>query len=494
MEPILKVKQVSKYFSGVCVLDKADLSLYQGEVHAVLGENGAGKSTLMKIIMGEHINDGGEILYNGEPLTAHSPGEALRLGIAMIHQEFSNIPHISIADYLCLGREPCKLKIIPDKAEFIRYAKEQLKHVGFEVDPNTLMGALTLSEMQMVEIAKVVSYGSKVLILDEPTSSLTEREADRLFEIIEDLKSKGVAIVYISHRLEEIDRIADKVTILLDGKVTASTDINSISRDQIIAKMVGREIKDIFDPPNTEFGEELFRAEGLTARGQFENISFSVRAGEVFGFAGLVGAGRTEIATAIFGEGRLDSGSVYVRDKKVRIKNAAQSIRNGIVYATEDRKISGLNLKGNVQDNITLVYFKELCKGALIKEKVLRDVSKDTIKKMNIKVRSTKDQVATLSGGNQQKVVIGKWLIKEPDIIILDEPTRGIDVGAKAEIYKLIQRLSKEGKAIILISSEMLEIVGLCNRVMVLFEGHVTGILERQDINQINIMKLAAAS
>jgi len=494
MQPILELKQISKFFNNICVVDHVDFSLQKGEVHALLGENGAGKSTLMKIIMGEHESDNGEIHYNGSIIKNHSPGEALSLGIAMIHQELNSIPHISITDFLCLGREFRKFKIIPDIAAMQKFTREQLNYIGFDIDPGTMMGELTVSELQMVEIAKVISYGSKVLILDEPTSSLTEREADRLFEIIENLKSKDVAIVYISHRLEEIDRIADKVTVLMDGKVTVSTDIGSITREQIIEKMVGREITDIFKTPNTEFGEELLRAEGITWEGRFKDISFSVRSGEVLGFAGLIGAGRTEVATAIFGEGQIDSGDVFVRDNKVKIKNAVQSIRHGIVYATEDRKLSGLNLKGDVQDNITQVYFRDICKGSLVREKRLFDESQKVIRKLNVKVRSPKDKVVTLSGGNQQKVAIGKWLVKDPEIIILDEPTRGIDVGAKAEIYKLIHQLSLEGKAIIIISSEMQEIVGLCNRVLVLYEGRTAGILERHDISEINIMKLAAGS
>jgi len=299
--------------------------------------------------------------------------------------------------------------------------------------------------------------------------------------------------VYISHRLAELDRIADKVTVLMDGKVTVSTDFGKITREQMIEKMVGREISEIFDPPNTVFGEELLRAEGLTWDGKFEDVSFSVRAGEVLGFSGLIGAGRTEVATAIFGEGKISSGSVYVRNRQVRIRNSSQAIKMGIAYIPEDRKLSGLNLKGDVKDNITLVCLRELCKGFVTKDKDIQDKSNDMIEKLSIKVRSAKDSVVNLSGGNQQKVVLGKWLMKDPEIIILDEPTRGIDVGAKAEIYKLIQKLSEAGKAIILISSEMLEIIRLSNRVMVLFEGRVTGTLEQEEISQINIMRLAAA-
>jgi inositol transport system ATP-binding protein len=491
MGAILEAKGITKSFTGIRVLNNVDFELQRGEIHAIVGENGAGKSTLMKILMGEYRPDSGETFLDGKPEQIHSPAQALALGIAMVHQELNYMPYMSVADYMYLGREPRAWFFLKKNAK-LELTKKQLENIRLEVDPNTKMGELSVSDIQMIEIAKVISYGSKIVILDEPTSSLSETEVDRLFEILNLLKASGVSVIYISHRLEELNRIADKVTILRDGDMVLTEKLINIKREDIVNKMVGREIEEIFPEMNTDIDDVLLAVKGLTREGEFENISFDVRRGEIVGLAGLVGAGRTEIVTAIYGEKKLDSGEVHVKGKSVKIRNSRQAVREKIAFVSEDRKLFGLNLIGSVKDNIALVILRQLSRYGLLDRGKISKRTGTMMEKLQIKARSPEQFVESLSGGNQQKVVLAKWLLTEPEIFIMDEPTRGIDVGAKSEVYKLMNSLAREGKAIILISSELPEVVRLCNRVIVLHEGKITGELERDEITQESIMLLAS--
>ncbi len=491
MKAILEAKGITKSFTSIRVLNNVDFELQKGEIHAIVGENGAGKSTLMKILMGEYRPDSGEIFLDGKPEQIHSPAQALNLGIAMVHQELNYMPYMSVADYMYLGREPRAWFFLKKNAK-LELTKKQLENISLEVDPNIKMGGLSVSDIQMIEIAKVVSYGSKIVILDEPTSSLSENEVERLFEILNLLKTSGVSVIYISHRLEELNRIADKVTILRDGDMVLTEKLSNLKREDIVNKMVGRKIDEIFPEMNTDIDDVLLAVKGFTKAGEFENISFDVRRGEIVGLAGLVGAGRTEIVTAIFGEKKLDAGEVFVKGKSVKIKNSRHAVREKIAFVSEDRKFFGLNLIGSLKDNVALVILRQLSRYGLLDRGKINKRTRTMMEKLQIKARSAEQLVESLSGGNQQKVVLAKWLLTEPEIFIMDEPTRGIDVGAKSEVYKLINGLAREGKAIILISSELPEVVRLCNRVIVLHEGKITGELEREEITQESIMLLAS--
>ena len=491
MKTVLHAEKIRKSFSGNEVLHNVDFTLMSGEIHALVGENGAGKSTLMKIFMGEYRPDSGIISINGKLENIQTPAQALSLGISMVHQELHYMPYLSIADYMYLGREPRNIFFL-NRAKKIELTLEQLNNIGLEINPDNKMGQLTVSELQMIEIAKVISYGTKILILDEPTSSISETEVERLFEILKFLKSKGVSVIYISHRLEELNRIADTVTILRDGYRVITDKLSNLGRDKIINKMVGRKIEEIFPKRNMEFKDIFIEVKGLTKKDEFEDINISVKKGEVVGLAGLVGAGRTEVVTSIFGEKKVDKGHIYINGKQVKIDNAISAVKKRIAFVTEDRKLSGLNLIGSVKDNISSVILKETSQFGLLKLKEINKKVISMIEKLKIKINTDEQLVSSLSGGNQQKIVLSKWLLIQPDLFILDEPTRGIDVGAKIEVYKLIHELAVNGKAIILISSELPEIVSLCNRVYVLHEGKITGELTGNEITQEAIMNYAS--
>ena len=493
MEEILRAQGISKNFAGVHALTEVDFTLNKGEIHALVGENGAGKSTLMKIFMGEHQPDAGEIFYNGEKIRVDNPRMALETGIAMVHQELHYMPYLSITDYMNVGREPSRMGFT-DPKRAAAFAKEQLSRIQFDVDTSTLMGDLMVSQIQMVEIAKIVSYGSKVLILDEPTSSLTVQESARLFDILRQLKEEGVSMIYISHKLDELEQIADRVTVLRDGHVILTDEYANLTRDKLVGSMIGRELANVYQPKSFETGEMALEVKGFTRPGEFEDISFYVKRGEVVGLAGLVGAGRTEIVTSIFGERKRTAGELYLFGKKVEIRNARQAIRKGLALVTEDRKRYGLNLIGSVTDNMTLANMKHYSKRGIVSQRKMSEATMSMVDELSIKLQSIDRQVLNLSGGNQQKVVLGKWLLTEPEIIIFDEPARGIDVGAKSEFYKIIAELAKNGKAVLLISSEMPEIIGLCTRVYVLHEGHMRGELvdtpEKKEISEESIVNL----
>jgi len=493
MHGMLCAKDIVKTFAGVEVLSKVNFELNEGEIHALLGENGAGKSTLMKIFMGEHQPDSGEIIHNGQAVTIDSPIKALEKGIAMVHQELHYMPYVSVADYICLGRMPGRFGFVNNR-EKTTYTVRQLENINITISPNALMGSLTVSQIQMVEIAKVLSYGSKVLILDEPTSSLTAREVKRLFEILKQLRSQGISIIYITHRLEELAEVADRVTILRDGCVVKTAEYSGLTKDDIVQHMIGRELEEVFLPKNLSFGDVALETKGFTKKGEFEDISIQVRHGEVVGLSGLTGAGRTEYVTALFGEKKIDAGELFLYGNKTEIRDSRNAIAKKIAFVTEDRKKYGLNLTSTVSDNLGMASMKNHSSAGFVSEGKLRGSARDMIRELSIRARGTDQKVVTLSGGNQQKVVLGKWMLTKPDVIIFDEPTRGIDVGAKSEIYRIIAGLANAGKAILLISSEMTEIIGLCNRVYVLHEGKMRGELrdsaEEAEISEQNIVNL----
>ena len=491
---LLKMEGISKAYSGVPALKNVRLEVMGGEVHALMGENGAGKSTLMKILSGIVSKDEGNIFLGGRHVEIKSPKGALDLGISMIHQELNPVRAMTVAENIFLGKEPCyPLLGVVNRKKQRELTKALFKEMDVTIDPDKKMAELSVAEMQLVEIIKAVSYNSRVIIMDEPTSAITGREVNKLFEIIRGLKAKGMAIIYISHKMDEIFRISDTITVLRDGQYIETQPAKELDHDTLVKLMVGRKISEMF--PKREavtHREVIFEVDGLTKHGQFENISFKVKKGEVFGIAGLMGAGRTEVMETVFGLRRADGGCVKIHGREVRIKSPIDGIRNHMALITEDRKLQGLNLKASVRDNITLVNLKNFSLfGQLLQSKKENGAADAEIERLRIKTRGRNQIVRTLSGGNQQKVVLAKWLLAEPEIIILDEPTRGIDIGAKAEIYKIIAQLTERGNTVIMISSELEEILGMCDRVIVLYHGKITAEFERAEFNQENIIKAA---
>ena len=494
----LEMSGVCKSFPGVKALDHAQLRLRPGTVHALMGENGAGKSTLMKCMFGIYEMDEGEVLFEGKPVKINGPLEALEMGIAMVHQELQPIPARTVGENIFLGRYPMKkfLGIIPmvDHEKMYADTAALLKKVRMEFDPKQPLGELSVSQMQSVEIAKAVSANCKVLILDEPTSSLTQNEVEALFRIIEDLKAEGVSIVYISHKMDEILRISDEVTIMRDGQYVGTWDAKELTTDLIITRMVGRELANLYPPRENVPGEVVFEVEDFTSINprSFRNVNFSLRKGEILGVAGLVGAQRTELMEGLFGIRSHSSGVIRYQGKEMKINRPKDAIDNGIAMLTEDRRATGIMGVLSIADNISIASLnKYLDFGVMLNDKKIEELVQDNIKKMNTKTPSSKTAIQSLSGGNQQKVLIGRWLANDPDVLILDEPTRGIDVGAKYEIYTIIADLAKQGKSIIMISSEMAEIIGMSDRVMVMCDGRVTGFIDGKDATQENIMELA---
>ncbi len=483
-EYVLEMRDVYKAFPGVIALNGVQLKLKPGKVHALMGENGAGKSTLMKCMFGIYTMDEGEILIDGVKTEIHNPSDALKKGIAMVHQELQPIPARTIAENIYLGRYPTK-KIGPvtivDHKKMYEDAARVLKEVNMNFDPRTKVGDLSVSQMQSVEIAKAVSANCRVLILDEPTSSLTQHEVDALFKIVEDLKSKGVAIVYISHKMDEILRISDEVTIMRDGQYIGTWNANELTTDMIISKMVGRELTNLYPPTDNVPGEVVFEVENFTSINpkSFRNVSFNLRKGEILGVAGLVGAQRTELMEGLFGIRSKVSGTIKYKGKELKIDRPKDAIDNGIAMLTEDRRGTGIMGVLSVADNISVASLNQyLDFGIMLNDKKIENLVKVNQEKMNIRTPSSKTPIASLSGGNQQKVLVGRWLANNPDVLILDEPTRGIDVGAKYEIYCIIADLAKEGKSIIMISSELGELIGMSDRIMVMCDGRVTGFID----------------
>jgi len=493
MNKILTMKNIRKSFSGVEVLHSVDLDLFAGEVLALIGENGAGKSTLMKVLMGIEIPDSGEINLLGKRVSITSTAQALKLGIAMIHQELHPVPEMTIAENLFLGREFAKFGFVNIKQQE-RETIKWLQKMDLDISPKIKMKDLSISETQIVEIAKALSYGSQIVVMDEPTSAITTSEVNKLFEVIRLLKSEMIAVIYISHKLDELPLIADRVQILRDGLVITAKKIEALSIENMIRHMVNREISNIYHTCNNQIGETVMEVRSLSRKGEFQDVSFELKKGEKLGLAGLMGAGRTEIVSTIFGDRRADSGDVYLKGKKLNAAKPSHAIKRKIALITEDRKLLGLNLMGTSKDNISTCIDKRESILGFLNDRKTNNYADRMIKQLSIKVTSRNQIVENLSGGNQQKVVLAKWLLTEPEIIIFDEPTRGIDVGAKSEIYNLINDLVMHGKSALIISSEMPELIGISDRIIVMSQGRMKGQLSRAEFSQEIIMQLAAHS
>lgn len=491
-EYILELEHINKAFPGVKALDDVSLSIRRGEVRGLVGENGAGKSTLMKILTGVYPKDSGTIKIDGKEVRINTPLDAQKLGLSIIFQEFNLVNSLSIAENIFVGRLPKKgVKGIDWKAVY-RQAGEWLAKVGLSEDVTKKVGSLSVAGKQMVEIAKALSFHSKIIIMDEPSATLTTNELQHLFEIIDVLKRENITVIYISHRLDEIFRLCDTVTVIRDGAVIDTNRIEDLDRKSIISKMVGRSMDQEYPKRRGVPGTEtVLRSENLTREPKFRNISFELKKGEILGIAGLVGAGRTEIVRCIFGADRLDSGALYVRGKPVEIKSPRQAIAQGIALVTEDRKTQGLVLEASIAGNTTLANLKAVTDRGFINRKKENEVARDYIRQLKTKAPGEGTSCMTLSGGNQQKVVLAKWLYTQADILILDEPTRGIDVGAKYEIYQLIHKFVGEGKSVIMISSEMPEVLNMSDRVIVIHEGNQKGELTKEEMTAENVMKLA---
>lgn len=491
---ILHMKDISKFFPGVRALDSVHLDVKRGEVHALMGENGAGKSTLMKCLIGIQPVSSGEIIFNGKKLPQrYTTAEALSWGIAMIQQELSPIAERPIMENIWLGREPLYRTGLVNHKKMYEMTKSVLEEVHLNENPKTKVGTLTVAKMQMVEIAKVISYDAKLIIMDEPTSALTDRERDQLFSVIRKLKRQNKSIIYITHKLDEIAQIADSVSIFRDGHFIASHTAKDLSMEQMITEMVGRPVDTIFPKIPCTIGEEILSVEGLSDGQYFSDVSFSLRKGEILGLAGLVGSGRTEIIETVFGIRRAVTGQIRIKGETVHIKNPREAIKYKMALLTEDRRLSGIFPVLPVSDNIVISNLNHYISrfGLLNKQNILKDCT-DYVRSIEIKTPGIGQQIQFLSGGNQQKVLIARWLLTEPDILFLDEPTRGIDVGAKAEIHRFISMLAGQGKAIIMISSEMPEILGMSDRIVVAAEGRITGILDNKNLTQDAIMAYAS--
>jgi ribose transport system ATP-binding protein len=494
MPPLISVNDLSKSFPGVQALSHVQFELLPGEVHAVVGENGAGKSTLMKILAGIYSRDSGEIRYDGEAVNFASPRAAQATGIGIVHQELNLMNHLTVAQNIFIGREPRgRWGVLLDEDKLYRQAEEILDRIGLEVDPRAVVGALTVAKHQVVEIAKALSHESRVLIMDEPTAALNAAEAADLFSIIRDLKRRGVGIVYVSHKLEEIKQISDRITVLRDGRYVATVPTATTSPDTIIALMVGRALPDVHRTERVRAQRDVaLEVRNLSCGPLVRNVSFSVRQGEIVGLAGLMGAGRTEVARAVFGADRRQSGEIIVRGAPTRIRSPADAVAMGIGYLSEDRKRFGLAISMDLESNVVMASLaKYLSLGFFLRKRRIRDAAASLVKMLNIRTPSTTQDVRLLSGGNQQKVVLAKWLLRDCDILFFDEPTRGIDVGAKAEIYQLLRSLADQGKAIVTISSELPEILRVSDRIIVMCEGRITGELMANDATQERIMQLA---
>lgn len=486
----LEVQDVSKAFPGVKALDKANFKVKKGTVHALIGENGAGKSTLMKIVAGIYSPDEGKVVFNGKELTTFSAEKSLEAGISMVHQELTPIPYMTVAENINLGQEP-KGKFFVNEKELNEQAKKALSFLGENINPKTKMKDLSTAQMQIVEIAKAISRKTNLIIMDEPTSALTEREVEKLFGVINRLKKEGISFVYITHRLEEIFEIADEVTVLRDGQLVGTGKITDFSNDDLIKMMVGREISQFFPKLEAEVGEVTLSVKNFSLKGKFKDISFDLHTGEILGFAGLVGTGRSELMESIFGIVPPDSGEIYKYGKKITINSPEDAIRHGLAFVTEDRKLTGLFLPLSVLDNMVMPNLEKYLVMGFVSDRLATSDCEEMRKRLDIKTPTIRQIVRNLSGGNQQKVLLARWLLINPDILILDEPTKGIDVGTKTEIHRLMSVLAKEGKAIIMISSEMPEVLGMSDRIIVMHDGKITGVVQKEEATQEKIMELA---
>ncbi|WP_205654335.1 sugar ABC transporter ATP-binding protein [Agrobacterium cavarae] len=490
---LLALEGIRKEFPGVLALDNVQLRIRQGSVHALMGENGAGKSTLMKIIAGVYQPDAGEIRLRGEPVTLKSPLDALEQGIAMIHQELQLMNWMTIAENIWIRREPRNRLGLIDHGKMAEMTRELFARLNLSLDPNTQVSELTVAQKQMVEIARAVSYESRILIMDEPTSALTEREVEHLFAIIRDLKARDIGIIYITHKMNELFEIADEFTVFRDGKYIGTHASNDVTRDDIIRMMVGREISNMFPKIDCPIGDVILEVRNLTIPGVFHDISFSLRRGEILGLAGLVGSKRSNVAEALFGVHPAQSGEILIDNNPVTINSPNEAMAYGMAFLTEDRKETGCFLTLDCLENIqSALITRSHVKVGFVDQKTVTKLAEEMAVKLRVKTPNLHEIVENLSGGNQQKLLIARWLLTKPRILILDEPTRGIDVGAKSEIHRLITGLAAEGVAVLMISSELPEVLGMSDRIMVMHEGRVSGFLDRADADQIKIMNLAA--
>ena len=490
---LLEMKNINKEFPSVKALAGVTLRVRPGSVHALMGENGAGKSTLMKCLFGIYAADSGEIILDGKKVNFKTPKEALDGGVAMVHQELNQAQKRSVNDNIWLGRYPTALGFITLEKKMQKETKKIFEKLHIDVDPSTVMSEMSVSERQMVEIAKAVSYDAKVIVLDEPTSSLNEQEVEHLFKIIEQLKSEGRAIIYISHKMEEIMRICDEITVMRDGKLIATNPASEMTLEKIIKQMVGRELKERFPQKSNEVGDVALKVENLSGKHSLlSDVSFEVRKGEILGVAGLDGSGRTELLETIFGLRAKDSGKIFLHRKELKNRNAKESKKNGFALLTEERRSTGIFGILDITENTVISGLsKYRFAGIFLKESKMKRDTDWSIKTMRIKTPSRKAKIQNLSGGNQQKVILGRWLLTKPEVLLLDEPTRGIDVGAKYEIYQLIISLASQGKCVIMVSSEMPELLGVCDRIIVMSGGRLAGELLRDEADQEKIMELA---
>lgn len=485
---LLTMTGISKSFQGVNALNHVDFDLVSGEVHALIGENGAGKSTLMNILAGAISRDQGVVTLKGREINLRSPHDAETLGIAVIHQERTLISTLNAAHNIWLGREPSKRFGFIKKNELLKKSNDIMQHISPNVPLDIPVKYLSSAQQQLIEIAKAVSQKADIIVMDEPTSSLTYNETEALFKIIDNLKNEGKGIIYISHRMEEIFKVADRVTVLKDGCKVGTSKASDLTEDRIVQMMVGRKIENYFPKSNVQFGKTILKVVNFTRKKVFEDISFELHEGEILGLSGLVGAGRTELARAIFGADSKDSGRLYINGKEVKIKSPRDSIKKGIAFIPEDRKDQGVITRMTVRENLTLAVLDSIARSGIIDRVKQKKISDDYIKQLNIKTPNMEQKVMNLSGGNQQKVVIGKWLATNPKILILDEPTRGIDVASKVEIYTLMKDLAQKGIGALFISSELPEIVGVCDRILILREGKLVGDILKEEASEENIM------
>ena len=487
----IEMRGIDKSFGSNQVLKQAGFTLESGEVHALMGENGAGKSTLMKILTGVYTKDAGTVLVDGKEVNYKNPQEAEKAGIDFIYQELNVMFDLTVEENLFMGKEIHGKFGICDRKAMQKKAREALNTLGVDISPKTVMSELSVGQQQMVEICKALMADAKVIIMDEPTAALTQSETVALFKVIESLRKKGVSMVYISHRMEEIFELCDRITVLRDGSYIGVKNIPETNMNEIVKMMIGREIGERYPSRDVKIGKEVLKVKGLTRKGTFHDVSFSVRAGEVLGVSGLMGAGRTEIMQAIFGNLSYESGSIEIDGKEVKISNPRQAMEQGIGFITEDRKTEGLMLDKSIRENISLCNLGRISKSSVISKEAEKNMVAEAIKDLHIKCFGPYHECNNLSGGNQQKVVLAKWILTNPKILILDEPTRGVDIGAKKEIYSIINKLAAQGVAIIMVSSELPEVLGMSDNIMVVREGEVRGIISYEEANQERVMTLA---
>ena len=487
----IEMRGIDKSFGSNQVLKQAGFTLESGEVHALMGENGAGKSTLMKILTGVYTKDAGTVLVDGKEVNYKNPQEAEKAGIVFIYQELNVMFDLTVEENLFMGKEIHGKFGICDKKAMQKKAQEALNILGVNISPKTVMAELSVGQQQMVEICKALMADAKVIIMDEPTAALTQSETVALFKVIESLRKKGVSMVYISHRMEEIFELCDRITVLRDGSYIGVKNIPETNMNEIVKMMIGREIGERYPSRNVKIGKEVLKVKELTRKGTFHDVNFSVRAGEVLGVSGLMGAGRTEIMQAIFGNLSYESGTIEIDGKEVKISNPRQAMEHGIGFITEDRKTEGLMLDKSIRENISLCNLRRISKSSVISREAEKNMVAEAIKDLHIKCFGSYHECNNLSGGNQQKVVLAKWILTNPKILILDEPTRGVDIGAKKEIYSIINKLAAQGVAIIMVSSELPEVLGMSDNIMVVREGEVRGIISYEEANQDRVMTLA---